>query len=159
MDTWEILNSVYGRLYRRVQDIGGQLAAAGYTARWGWYNLHASLREGEYRVELFPVPVITAGRWCDVVLELDGICVDAHLSCGQARAFDWRAVPWPFEVYGVEDYTQDLYRPGMSLDGLPERVARYGRDVGLAVSLPSDCPGGEIVAIADACRKWDTHVN
>ena len=52
MGVWETLNGVYEQLYRRVQSIGRALAEAGYTARWGWYNLHGSVRDGEYRVEL-----------------------------------------------------------------------------------------------------------
>ena len=42
MGVWETLNGVYEQLYRRVQSIGKALAEAGYTARWGWYNLHGS---------------------------------------------------------------------------------------------------------------------
>lgn len=159
MGVWETLNGVYEQLYRRVQSIGRALAEAGYTARWGWYNLHGSVRDGEYRVELFPVPVITVGHWCDVILELDYICIDAHLTCDQGRVFDWKDLPWAFEVYGTEDYVEDLYRPGMDLETLPERVARYGSEIGLAIPLPADCQEETIVEIADCCRKWNTHVN
>ena len=60
----------------------------------------------------------------DVIVELDAICVDAHLSNEQGRTFRWKRIPWPFELYGVEDYTEDLYLPGMSKDELPERIAR-----------------------------------
>ncbi len=158
MGVWETLNSTYEVLYRRVQSAGKLLAEAGYTARWGWFNLHGSVRDGEYRVELFPVPVITVGHWCEVILELDCICIDAHLSCDQGRVFDWKDLPWPFEVYGVEDYTADLYRPGMSLDELPERIRRYGGEIGLAIPLPTDCRDEVIVEIADCCRKWNTHL-
>ena len=158
MDTWDILNSVYGALDQRVQILGRELAAAGYAARWSWYNLHATRRGDEYKVELFPIPVITVGRWCDVVLELDSICVDAHLSNEQARSFRWNRVIWPFELYGVEDYTEDLYRPGMSRDGLPELIKQYGGEIGVAFALPKDCGDDEVMAIVNACREWDTHV-
>lgn len=108
--------------------ISKALAEAGYTVRWDWYNLHGSVRDGEYRVELFPVPVITVGHWCEVILKLDCVC--------------------------VEDYTEDLYRPGMDLEGLSARLERYGR----CHSLTLDCQDEVIVEIADYCRKWDTHV-
>lgn len=158
MDTWEILNSVYAPLYRRVQELGKLLAAAGYTARWGWYNFHSTLRNGEYRVELFPVPVITVDQKCDILMELDCICVDAHLTCEQAKNFDWGSVPWMFEIYGVENYTEDLYRPGMPLRELSARIERYGKDVGIAVPLSTDCEDREILKIVEACHKWDTHI-
>lgn len=157
-DTWEILNRVYEPLYRRVQAAGRQLAGAGYTARWGWYNLHSSLRNGEYQVEFFPIPVITVGHWCDILLEPDSICVDARLTCEQAQAFDWNAVPWAFQLYGAEDYTEDLYRPGMRLEELSERIAQYGQDIGIAIPLPVDCTDVELLTIADACRQWNTHI-
>lgn len=157
MDTWDILNSVYEPLFQRVQSLGRLLAMAGYTARWSWYNLHASRRGDEYKVELFPIPVITVGKWCDVILELDSICVDAHLTNDQARIFRWKRVPWPFEIYGVENYTEDLYFPGMSKDELPDRITRYGGEIGVAFSMPKDCEDKEILSIVDACREWNTH--
>ena len=58
----------------------------------------------------------------------------------------------------MEDYTEDLYRPGMDLEGLPARLERYGREAGLAIPLPVDCSEETVVEIADACRKWNTHV-
>ena len=58
----------------------------------------------------------------------------------------------------MEDYTEDLYRQGMDLEGLPARLERYGREVGLAIPLTFDCQDEVIVEIADYCRKWDTHV-
>ena len=100
MDTWEFLNSVYGPLFQRVQVLGRKMAVAGYTAKWSWYNLHATRRGDEYKVELFPIPVITVGKWCDVILELDSICVDAHFTNEQAQALRWKRVIWPFEHGG-----------------------------------------------------------
>ena len=157
MDTWEVLNRVYEPLYQRVQRLGRQLAITGYTARWSWYNLHASRRGDEYKVEFFPIPVISVGTWCDVILELDSICVDAHLTNEQAQTFRWKRIPWPFEIYGVENYTEDIYSPGMSKDELPERIARYGGEIGVAFSMPGDCGDDEILQIVDACREWNTH--
>ena len=158
MGVWETLNGVYEQLYRRVQSIGKALAEAGYTARWGWYNLHGSVRDGEYRVELFPVPVITVGHWCEVILELDCVCVDAHLTCDQARVFDWKDLSWPFEVYGAEEYTEDLYREGMDLEELPRRIEDCAGEIALEISLPRDCPDGEILEVVAACRRWGTHI-
>ena len=157
MDTWEFLNRVYEPMFTRVQALGRKLAIAGYTAKWSWYNLHAVRRGDEYKVEFFPIPVITVGKWCDVILELDSICVDAHLANEQARNFRWKRVPWPFEVYGVEDYTADLYADGMSRDELPERIARYGGEIGVAFSVPADFSDDDILQIVNACREWDTH--
>ena len=158
MDTWEFLNGVYEPLFQRVQSIGRKLAIEGYAAKWSWYNLHASQRGDEYKVEYFPIPVIGVGTWCDVIIELESICVDTHLSNEQARAFRWNRLIWPFELYGVENYTEDLYVPGMSRSELPERIAKYGGEIGVAFSMPWDCKDGEIVEIVNACREWDAHV-
>ena len=158
MDTWEVLNSIYEPLYQRVQVLGRKLAIAGYTARWSWYNLHATRRGSEYKVELFPIPVITVGKWCEVILELDSICIDAHFTNEQAQALRWKRIVWPFELYGVEDYTEDLYVPGMSKDGLPARIARYGGEIGVAFSMPWDCGDDEILEIVNACREWNSHI-
>lgn len=157
MDTWEVLNQIYEPLYQRVQVLGRRLALAGYTARWSWYNLHATRRGDEYKVELFPIPVITVGHWCDVILELDSICVDAHFDNEKAQALRWNRVVWPFELYGVENYTEDLYVPGMSRNDLPARIARYGGEIGVAFSMPWNCGDDEVLKIVDACREWDSH--
>lgn len=157
MDTWEILNSIYEPLFQRVQILGRKMAIAGYTAKWSWYNLHATWRGDEYKVELFPIPVIAVGGWCDVILELDSICVDAHLTNEQARALRWNRVIWPFEIYGVENHTEDLYRPGMSRDEMLKRIAQYGGEVGVAFSMPWDSGDDEIMQIVGACREWNTH--
>lgn len=156
MDVWEILNSVYGPMFQRTQILGRKLAIAGYNAKWGWYNLHATQRGDAYKVELFPIPVINVGKWCDIIMELDSFCVDAHLSNEQARALRWKRVIWPFELYGTADYTEDLYSPGMSKDDLPERIARYGGEVGIAFSMPLECSDDELLEIVNACREWDT---
>ena len=158
MDTWEFLNSVYEPLFQRVQLLGRKLAIAGYTARWSWYNLHATQRGNEYKVELFPIPVITVGHWCDVILELDSICVDTHLTNDQAQKFRWNRIPWPYEIYGVENYTEDLYRPGMAREDLVDRIKRYGGEIGVAFSMPIESGDDEIMQIVDACREWDTHI-
>ena len=158
MDTWEFLNSVYEPLFQRVQVLGRKLAIAGYAARWSWYNLHSVRRGDEYKVEFFPIPVITAGHWCDVILELDSVCVDAHLTNEQAQRLRWNRIPWPYEIYGVENYTEDLYRPGMAREDLAGRIRQYGGEIGVAFSMPAESGTDEILAIVDACREWDTHV-
>ncbi len=157
MDRWQLLNSVYEPLYQRGQSLGRRLAIAGYTARWSWYNLHATRRGDEYKVELFPIPVINVGKWCDIIMELDSICVDAHLDNEKAQALRWKRVIWPFELYGVEDYTEDLYTPAMSKDGLPERISRYGKEIGVAFAMPWESSDEEILEIVNSCREWDTH--
>ena len=133
MDTGEFLNGVYEPLFHRVQSIGRRLAIEGYAAKWSWYNLHASQRGDEYKV-------------------------DTHLSNEQARAFRWNRLIWPFELYGVENYTEDLYVPGMSRSELPERIAKYGGEIGIAFSMPWESKDEEIVEIVNACREWGTHM-
>ena len=108
-------------------------------------------------MEYFPIPVIDVGEWCDVIIELESICVDTHLSNEQARAFRWNRLIWPFELYGVENYAEDLYVPGMSRSELPERIAKYGGEIGVAFSMPWESKDEEIVEIVNACREWDAH--
>ena len=72
-----------------------------------------------------------------LIIELESICVDTHLSNEQARAFRWNRLIWPFELYGVENYAEDLYVPGMSRSELPERIAKYGGEIGVAFSISS----------------------
>ena len=104
MDVWETLNGIYEPLWRRTVALNKRLKEAGYSCKWDYCAFHSSIREEEYRMEYFPIPVITAEGICDIGIELDSVFIDAHLSRAQALEFDWAAVPWPFEVYGTENF-------------------------------------------------------
>lgn len=157
--TWDALNALYEPLYHRLRELHGLLSATGHESKWAYYAFHAARREGLYKTEYFPIPVITVGNTCDIGLEIDHIFVEGMLTRAQALAFDWLAIKCPFEVYGGEDYTGDFYRPDMSLDGLPQRIAQSSEEVvGLQLILPQDCRDEDILRIVDSCKRWDTHI-
>lgn len=159
MDVWETLNGIYEPLWQRTVALNKRLKEAGYSCKWDYCAFHSSIREGEYRMEYFPIPVITAEGICDIGVELDSVFIDAHLSRAQALAFDWAAVPWPFEVYGTENFLEDLLRPDMPPEELRAVIEQSGEEeIGIAFSLPGDCGDEEILEIAAACKKWNTHV-
>ncbi len=159
MDAWETLNSIYEPMWRRTAALDRKLKEAGIPHGWDYCAFHSSLREGEYRMEYFPIPVITVEGVCDIGIELDSLLNDPHLSRAQALAFDGGAVPWTFEVYGTENFLEDLCRPDMSSAELRAVIGQSGEEeIGIAFSLPGDCRDEEILGIAAACKKWNTHV-
>ena len=154
MDTWEFLNNIYTPLYHRAKTLCSYLTAAGLSARWHWYSYHFTRREERYQAEYFPIPVITVDQICDIGLELDHIFLEGTLSQKQALANDFTAIPWPFEVYGGQDILQDFYRPGMSIQELPKRIADSGeKTIGLQLMLPADCDNQEILQAAKVLKQ------
>ena len=154
------LNAAYASLGRRASALKGALEEAGLRAIWNWYAYHSSLIDGEYRMEEFPIPVVDVEGGshrggCDVGFHMDEIFVEFQLSCGQAFGFDFGQLPYPFEVYGVEDYLHDFYRPGMDLDGIAARIMASGeKQVGVSLTLPGDTGTAALLAVVKNCRHW-----
>lgn len=159
MDTWESLNGVYEPLYRQVKALRARLVKEGFSVTWGWHAFHSVRRDGEYKLEYFPIPVLTVEGVCDIGLEPDHIFVEGTLTREQALAFDWASVGRPFEVYGSEDYLDPLYGPGLSLEELPARLASSEESgFGLQFTLPAGCGAEEVLAVAADCKRWETHI-
>ena len=151
---FEQLNSAYAALGRRASALKFALGEAGMAAGWNWYAYHSTLIEGEYRVEEFPIPVVTVDGVCDVGFHMDEIFVEFKLTMDQVFGFDFGQIPAPFEVYGVEDYLHNFYTEGMDMDGIAARVLASGeQEVGVSMNLPGDASTETLVKLAEDCRR------
>ena len=157
---FEQLNAAYASLGRRASALKGALEDAGLRAVWNWYAYHSTLIDGEYRMEEFPIPVVDVnggchGGGCDVGFHMDEVFVEFQLTCEQAFGFDFGQLPQPFEVYGVEDYLHDFYRPGMDLDGIASRIMSSGEHrVGVTLTLPGNTEIADLVSMVQDSRRW-----
>lgn len=76
----ETLNEIYSPLCERMRALSAALAERGLPAESGWFSGHYSKDEtGQYRMDDFPIPVVTVpGRW-DIELGLELTTVSAKL--------------------------------------------------------------------------------
>lgn len=157
---FEQLNAAYASLGRRASALKGALEDAGLRAVWNWYAYHSTLIDGEYRMEEFPIPVVDVnggchGGGCDVGFHMDEVFVEFQLTCERAFAFDFGVIPYPFEVYGVENYLQDFYRPGMDADGIAARIMASGEKlVGVSLTLSGSAEKEQLLSVVEQCRRW-----
>ena len=152
---FEQLNSAYGALGRRASALKVAVTESGQSASWNWYAYHSTLIDGEYRVEEFPIPVVTVDGVCDIGFHMDEIFVEFRLRFDQAFGFDFGLLPQPFEVYGAEDYLHNFYTAGMDPDGIAARIMGSGeQEVCVSLLLPGDTETDVLSALAADCRRW-----
>ncbi len=124
----QLLNSVYAPLEQTGTALVRALTQRGYAAKLAYYGGHYRLGgDGAYHRDCFPLPVVEVAPICDIELNLDGITVSTKLSREDALRGTYGALArYPFEAYGVEDFTSDFYRPGMPLAELKQRIQESG---------------------------------
>lgn len=157
---FEQLNAAYASLGRRASALKVALEESGVDAAWNWYAYHSSLIDGEYRMEEFPIPVVdveggSQNGGCDVGFHMNELFVEFQLTCEQAFVFDFGQLPWPFEVYGVEDCLHDFYRSGMDPDSIAAGIMASGeKRVGVSLTLPGDCETAVLLSVVEEYRRW-----
>lgn len=157
---FEQLNAAYASLGRRASELKMALEERGISAVWNWYAYHSSLIEGEYRTEEFPIPVVDVAGGshnggCDVGFHMDEIFVEFQMSCEQAFSFDFGQISSPFEVYGVENYLCDFYRPGMDVDEIPAKIVTSGeRMIAVSLTLSGTAETAELLCKVQNCLNW-----
>lgn len=148
----ETLNEIYSPLCERMRALSAALAERGLPAESGWFCGHYSKDEtGQYRMDDFPIPVVTVpGRW-DIELGLELTTVSAKLRRAAALALSPEELgDVPFEAYGVEDYLLDLYLPGTDFSRLRENILACGEEeIGFSFCLPTDAPAERVLALME----------
>jgi len=120
----EVLNEIYGKVNEIMTRIQLLLGEKEITYQWGYYKNHSYRKwNGEWRVEAFPIPVISIENYGDLGIEIDSVFFEVVISRNHALDFDFhRLADTTFELYGAEMYTQDYYNQDMDLDGIRERI-------------------------------------
>ncbi len=98
-------------------------AFVGFNVSGGFFNGHFHKDAcGEYRRDVYPIPVIGVAGLCDIELDIDIIRVTSKLTKNQIISFDWSAFEdVSFDVYGVENYLTD-YGNNQSVDAIKDVV-------------------------------------
>ncbi len=153
-ETIDLLNQVY----RRLEGKGTELVRAlrGFDAKLAWYNGHYRRQpDGGFGVDHFPIPVVEVKGSCDIEINLDSVTVSARLRREDALSFAYEKLSnYEFEAYGVEDYLGDLYRPGMTVQALTEKIRKCPeKEIGFSFRFDFDADGDTVYHFVTLLRR------
>lgn len=85
-----------------------------------YYNGHYHKdNDGNYKMDYYPIPVISIKGYCDIEIEIDEITISTKLKYNDALNFDYsKIMHYDFEMYGVKDYLKDYYVKGNTVKKL-----------------------------------------
>lgn len=130
------LNEIYEKLDKRAHDICNRLHCS-----FGYYNGHYIKNErGEYEMDYFPIPVIEVKGVCDIELGLNIISITAKLTRAKAVEYDYEKIrKYNFEAYGVEDYLNDFFLAGDTIESMIEKIRKSNEEnIFFSFYLPCD---------------------
>lgn len=159
MDTKELLNEInaaYYRLEMKQAEIAHALFHRIFEIESGWYNSHYHKNEDdEWSRESYPIPVISVNSFCDVEIHFDKITVSAKLKRHAALAYSFEKMKdYRFEAYGVEDYLEDFYHEGQTLQNLKENIhACHEKEIGFSFIFPFEIDGRQIFEFVKLLRR------
>ena len=120
------LNEFYRTLYTKAQRLKSPFVSTSekYKCSMDFFNGHYSRNDsGDYEIEYFPIPVISIIDVCDIEVGIDSITVSTKLPRIEAEAFDYSLLEgYEFEAYGVENYLEDYYTNGSTIDDFIQKV-------------------------------------
>ncbi len=154
-ETVDLLNQVY----RRLEDKGMELVRAlrrGFEPKLAWYNGHYRRQDdGSFAMDHFPIPVVEVKGCCDIEINLDSVTVSARLRREDALSFSYEKLSeYEYEIYGVEDYLGDLYRPGMAAQELTENIRNTSeREISFSFRFDFDADGDTVYNFATLLHK------
>ncbi len=155
-ETVDLLNQVYRRLASKGNELLNGLRRRIFAPRLAWYNGHYRRQDdGCFAMDYFPIPVVEVKDCCDIEINLDSVTVSARLGREDALSFSYEKLSkFEFEAYGVEDYTGDLYRPGMTARELKENIRNTSeQEVGFSFRFDFDVDGDAVYEFVKLLRR------
>lgn len=126
------LNDFYKLLDSRAHEIASSLLKihGGIKYTIGYYNGHYSkTNDGNYKMDYYPIPVISVSNICDIEINLDSTSLSTKLKRKNALVFDYSKLKnYDFEVYGIDDYLDDYYVKGNSIESLKKKLSESKED-------------------------------
>ena len=145
------LNEIYRELDAKARAIGRTLHCP-----VGYYNGHYRKNEsGEYEKDYYPIPEVTVKGLCDIEIGLDEISVTTKLTKAQALSYDYEKIKaYAFEVYGVEDYLNDFYTDGDTINGMIERIEKSEEEhIGFCFSFSFEVGSDTVCDFVELLKK------
>lgn len=120
-----VVNDSYRTLSERAIMLRNTLEKLGYNVEWGYYDRHTVTVNGDNFLEYYPIPVLTVNGICDIAVDFLQVSIDGKLFAAEfEEKLDFAKLKsHGFECYGVENYLESLYVPGMSFEELVQIAA------------------------------------
>ncbi len=150
------MNKVYFQLEQKRAQVIHALTHRVFTLESGWYNGHYEKdKNGEYRMNHYPIPVVTVKGFCDIEIGFDSLTISTKLSRQTALEYSFEKVSrFPFEAYGVEDYLTDYKTDGVTIEQMRENIKESReKGIGFSVSLPPDLSEDELYEFVKLLRR------
>ena len=144
------IDAAYFILEEKQAELLSAIASARYRATIGWYNGHYHRNGlGEWERESYPIPVIEITGICDVEIGFDKITVSTKLPSKSVRMLTpENFTPYDYEVYGIEDYLNDLYNSRQPFGQLITSAEQHSeQEVGFSFYFPPQAPAAPILAL------------
>ena len=150
------LNKLYYRLEMKQMELFQGLFQRCFEVKRGYYNgnYHRD-KSGNYVMEYYPIPIIEVQGLCDVEINVENIAVSTKLTKQNAVEYNYGKLEGnSFEAYGVEDYLQDFYEPGMTTEELQAAIKRSEeKEIGFSFKFGFDITGTEMYEFAKMLRR------
>ena len=150
------LNKLYYRLELKQTELFQGLFHRCFELKRGFYNgnYHRD-KSGNYVMEYYPIPIIEVQGLCDVEINVENITVSTKLTKQNAVEYNYGQLEGnSFEAYGVEDYLQDFYEPGMTTEELQAAIKKSEeKEIGFSFKFGFDITGNEMYEFVKMLRR------
>lgn len=150
------MDRIHARLDEKHREIACALTHRMFKLRSGWFNGHYYRNEdGTWCLSHCPIPEVDVIDLCDVEIHFDKIVVTTKLKQEAALTYSFeKLVDYRFEAYGVEDYLNDFYRPGETVQVMKNKIAANGeKEIGFSFEFPFETEGTQIFEFVKLLRK------
>ncbi len=151
-----LLNGIYRELELKSFELSSALFHRIFEVESGYYSGHYNkTNDGQYERDYYPIPVVSVKGFCDVEINLDSISVSTKLKRADALKYDYSKLKgYTFEVYGVEDYSDDYYHKGLTIYDLVTNIGKSDeKEIGFAFYFDFDVGKEEIFEFAKFLRR------
>ena len=143
------LNEVYRKMDGKMREIAAPFRQNrdDFSFSYGYFNGHYYKNEnGEYEMDYFPIPVVSVEGICDIEIGLEEISISTKRTRREAVSYDYGKLSgYHFEVYGVENYLEDYYTEGNTIEELLENVRKSPEEhIGFTFYFSYDLDGNAV---------------
>ena len=118
-----ILNEIYEPVYNHSKNFVSLAKRRGLDSKIGFFNMHLKKIDGDFKVEYFPIPVVTISEICDVGFDFDRTFVEFKVSRDFAIKFGWKTLScYDFELFGCKNYLNDFYCKKSDINDINRRI-------------------------------------
>lgn len=158
--TIEFLNDVYRQLDERSVRLSNLLSKLGYSVERGYFNQHTVTVDEEMLLEHYPIPVITIKDVCEIGLDIMQVSIEGRFYREEALNLDFSKLKkYKFECYGIENYLENFYEPGMALEDIAGSIElSEENEIGVNIILDGEPLTKEIIECIQLIEDLGAHV-